>query len=126
MDLFQSSAAGLFRPLKTISDGLPFLNVGNLVCSFQVSAGTGKKFASSFVNSFSSGVGGFNQLLIAPNHHAPFVTIEQSFSNDGSGNAITLNVSVKLNPPSDFDGLQTDIKLYGKFQGTQNSLLDNI
>ena len=126
VDLFQSSAAGLFRPLKTISDGLPFLNVGNLVCSFQVSAGTGKKFASSFVNSFSSGVGGFNQLVIAPNHHAPFVTIEQSFSNDGSGNAITLNVSVKFNPPSDFDGLQTDIKLYGKFQGTQNSLLDNI
>jgi len=125
-DDFQTSAQGLFRPLKTVSDGFPFLDVGNLVCSFQISAGTGKKFTSSFINSFSSGVGGFDQLLVFPSDHSSFVTIEQSFSNNGDGEAITLNVSVKFNPPSDFNDAFTRVKLYGKFQGTSNNFIDDI
>jgi len=125
-DKFQDSSLGLYRNITTRSTGFPFINVDNVVCSFQISAGTGKKFASSFVNSFSSGVGGFNQIAVSPNDHSSFVITEQSFSNDGSGNPITLNVSVKFNPPNDFNDSFTRIKLFGKFQGTQNSFIDSI
>ena len=125
-DKFQDSSLGLYRDITTRSTGFPFLNVDNVVCSFQISAGTGKKFASSFVCSFSSGVGGFNQIAVTPGDHSSFVVTEQSFSNYGSGNAITLNVSVKFNPPSDFHDSFTGIKLFGKFQGTQNSFIDSI
>jgi len=125
-DKFQDSSLGLYRNITTRSTGFPFINVDNVVCSFQISAGTGKKFASSFVNSFSSGVGGFNQIAVSPSDHSSFVVTEQSFSNDGSGNPITLNVSVKFNPPSDFNDSFTRIKLFGKFQGTQNSFIDSI
>jgi hypothetical protein len=115
-DNLQTTSLGSYRTLITRHSGLPFIGVDNVLCSYRLSAGTGKKFRSSFVNSFSTGVGGFNQLNVSPSSHTAFVTVEQSFTNDGSANPITADIVVKFNPPADFDTqVSTIISLGGKF-----------
>ena len=115
-DNLQTVSLGSYRTLITRHSGLPFIGVDNVLCSYRLSAGTGKKFRSSFVNSFSAGVGGFNQLSVSPSSHTAFVTVEQSFTNDGSSNPITADIVVKFNPPADFDTqVSTIISLGGKF-----------
>tara|TARA_R100001480_G_scaffold34139_2_gene45917 strand:+ start:5675 stop:11950 length:6276 start_codon:yes stop_codon:yes gene_type:complete len=116
------------RGVGCVLVGQPFATQPNTIVTLQLSAGTNKKFTTSFVNN-----SGFGDVYIENTGFPEFnddLEVTQEFINDASGNAITLRIRIKINPQSNFEdflqtGLSTKIVIGGK-TGTEDGLVTDI
>ena len=116
------------RSIACVLAGEPFAGQANTIVTLQLSAGTNKKFTTTFVNN-----GGFEFAQVNHTNFPQFnsdVEVTQEFINDGSSNPITLRITIKITPDFDFEdflqtGLPTEVIIGGKL-GTEDGLVTNI
>jgi hypothetical protein len=108
-----------------VGGGQPFANVQNDIIIIQLSAGTNRRFSTSLIANE-----GFEYANVEHEGFPEFnsaINVTQEFLYDGSGNAITLKITISVTPPDNYDEflqleIPTVITIGGK-KGTETGLV---